>query len=171
MKRTILPVALAILAFGISQVRSQEKEPQASWSSQNPGLIRLSLEFTKAIQRGDITTDDAQKLAARILGLPDSTIMFLARRYHKDRDFEALAADVEDQKKAMAPQTAINLKANDPANCRIRGAASTGVVSSIVHLRRIAASLLTDIITSVLKGSVARFLSQSPSRVLKRCES
>ena len=121
MKRTILPVALAILAFGISQVRSQEKEPQASWSSQNPGLIRLSLEFTKAIQRGDITTDDAQKLAARILGLPDSTIMFLARRYHKDRDFEALAADVEDQKKAMAPQTGPNLKANDLANCQIRG--------------------------------------------------
>jgi len=121
MKRTILVVTLAILSFTIGLARSQEKEPQASWSSQNPGLIRLSLEFTKAIQRGDITTDDAQTLSARILGLPDSTIMFLARRYHKDRDFAALTADIEDQKKALATQTGLNLKANDPANCQIRG--------------------------------------------------
>src|SRR5262249_15911548 len=120
MKRTILVVTLAILAFSISQARSQEKEPQASWSSQNPGLIRLSLEFSKAIQRGDITTDDAQTLSARIVGVPDSTIMFLARRYHKDNDFAAMAGDVEDQKKAMAPQGGVNLKANDPARCRIK---------------------------------------------------
>jgi hypothetical protein len=53
MKRIILPVTVGLLAFSTSQVRSQEKEPKASWSSQNPGLIRLSLEFTKAIQRGD----------------------------------------------------------------------------------------------------------------------
>ena len=120
MKRTILPVALAIFAFSISQSLSQEKEPQTSWSSQNPGLIRLSLEFSRAIQRGDITADDAQNLSTRVVGMSDPAIMFLARRYHKDRDFAALAAAVEDQKKAMAPQGSVNLKANDPANCQIK---------------------------------------------------
>jgi len=32
-----------------------------------------------------------------------------------------LVADVEDQKKGMAPQTGLDLKANDPANCQMRG--------------------------------------------------
>src|SRR5262245_6327133 len=46
---------------------------------------------------------------------------------------------------------------------RSRHSVSTGVVTSIVQLLTIVASLLTDILVSALMGSLIRFLSQSSS--------
>ena len=112
MKRTVLPVTLAMLAFGISQVRSQEKEPPAIWSSQHRGLIRLSVELRKAVDRGDIAIDDAQRLAPTTCAVPEMTVMFLARRYHKDRDFAALADELAQQAKKFA---AMASEAHEPA--------------------------------------------------------
>jgi hypothetical protein len=66
MKRTILPATLAVFAISICQARPQENNPQASWSSQHRGLIRLSVELRKAVEGGDITTDDEQNLAAKV---------------------------------------------------------------------------------------------------------
>jgi hypothetical protein len=50
----------------------------------------------------------------------DATTMFLARRYHKDHDFAALADELAQQAKEAASQASVTLKANDPARCRIK---------------------------------------------------
>jgi hypothetical protein len=120
MKRAILPVALAMFAFSIGQARSQGTQPQTSWSSEHHGLMRLSVEFHKAIDRGDISTDDVQKLAAETCEVRDATVMFLARRYNRDHDFAALAADLAEQAKGVAALASVTLQANDPAICRIK---------------------------------------------------
>ena len=120
MKRTILAATLAIFAVSIGQARSQEKEPQASWSSQHRGLIRLSVELRKAVERGDITTEDENQLAAKTCAVLDATTLFLARRFHKDRDFAALADELAQQAREVTVQAGVTHRANDPATCQTR---------------------------------------------------
>jgi hypothetical protein len=120
MKRTILPVTLAIFAFSIGQARSQNKQSQPSWSSEHRGLMRLSVELYKGNERGDLTTDDEQKLATKTCAVPDTTVMFLARRYHRDHDFEALAADLTEQSKEVAARASVTGQTNDLATCRMK---------------------------------------------------
>jgi hypothetical protein len=67
-------------------------------------LTQLYVELRKAVERGDISTEDENQLAAKTCGVLEATTLFLARRFHKDRDFAALADELAQQAREVAVQ-------------------------------------------------------------------